>query len=199
MHPYCWHEYFTLTKCACIRLVRIVAVADELLSTIQLILKMKRFLTSFLACVIVSSGLFAQQVNDSLRYAESIWSMQKKALILEQMNLTEAEKSAFWPVYESYANAIQYLDMEYIRLLNFEEEGLSEKKTASLTESMLMNELLLAKTRKQYYRKFNKALGAAQASKFMQLDYNFRTMLRLGTQRESPALASSLFRIYSRN
>ena len=160
---------------------------------------MKRFLTSLLASVVVCSGLFAQQVSDSLRYAESIWSMQKKALILEQMNLTEAEKSAFWPVYESYANAIQYLDMEYIRLLDYDEADLSEKKTASLTESMLMNELLLAKTRKQYYRKFNKAVGATLANKFMQLDNNFRTMLRLETQRESPALATSLFRIYSRN
>ena len=113
---------------------------------------MKRLLTFLLLSAILCSGVFAQQVDDSLRYAESIWSMQKKAMILEQMDLTEADKSAFWPVYESYANAIQYLDMEYIRLLNYTAEDLTEKKAASLTENMLMNELLLAKTRKQYYR-----------------------------------------------
>lgn len=160
---------------------------------------MKRPFIFVTLLILASSGLFAQQVNDSLRYAESIWSMQKKALILEQMELTEAEKSAFWPVYESYSNAIQYLDMEYIRLLSFIDAELSERKTASLTENMLTNELLLAKTRKQYYRKFTKALSAAQASDFMQLDNHFRTMLRIQLQKESPALVSSLNRLHSSN
>lgn len=160
---------------------------------------MKRLLTFLLLSALLCSGVFAQQVDDSLRYAESIWSMQKKAMILEQMDLTEADKSAFWPVYESYANAIQYLDMEYIRLLNYSAEDLTEKKAASLTENMLMNELLLAKTRKQYYRKFKKALTPAQAGKFMQIDNNFRTMLRIQMQKESPTLLSSLSRFNSRN
>lgn len=147
----------------------------------------------------VSSTLFAQDVDDSLRYAESIWSMEKKAMILKKMALTEAEKSAFWPVYDSYANAIQYLDMEYIRLINLADEELSARKSASLTEHILMNELLLAKTRKQYFRKFKKALNPAQASKFMQLDSDFRTTLRIQMQKESPALVTSLSRIHSRN
>ena len=142
----------------------------------------------------------AQRVDDSLRYAESVWAMQKKAMILDEMNLTEAEKSSFWPVYESYANAIQYLDMEYIRLLDLAVgEELSEKKSASLTEHILTNELSLAKTRKQYFKKFKKALSPVQAGKFMQLDSNFRTMIRLEMQKDAPALVSSLNRFYSRN
>lgn len=160
---------------------------------------MKRLVASLTLVTFAFSGVYAQRVDDSLRYAESIWSMEKKAVILEQMNLTEAEKSSFWPVYESYANAIQYLDMEYIRLQNLPQQDLSEKKSASVTEHILMNELLLAKTRKQYYKKFRKALTPAQAAKFMQVDNNFRTMLRLQMQKESPSLVSSLSRIYSRN
>lgn len=161
---------------------------------------MKSFFAYLLFASISCSSVFAQKVDDSIRYAESIWSMEKKAMILDQMNLSEAEKASFWPVYESYANAIQYLDMEYIRLLTYTgEKDLSEKKSASLAEHMLMNELLLAKTRKQYYRKFSKALTPAQAAKFMQIDNNFRTMIRLQMQKESPALVTSVNRIYSRN
>lgn len=161
---------------------------------------MKRLFAILILTSFSCSGVFAQKVNDSIRYAESIWSMEKKALVLEQLNLTEAEKASFWPVYESYANAIQYLDMEYIRLLTItDEKSLSEEKSASLTEHMLMNELLLAKTRKQYYKKFKKALSAAQAARFMQIDNNFRTMIRIQMQKESPALVTSINRIYSRN
>jgi len=161
---------------------------------------MKRLLALTFLMITICPQIFSQQVDDSLRYAESIWSMQKKALILEQMDLTEAEKSAFWPVYESYSNAIQYLDMEYIRLLNFTSEAaLSDKKSASLIEHLLTNELLLAKTRKQYYRKFKKALTATQAGRFMQLDNNFRTMIRIQMQKEATPMVSSLNRIHSRN
>ena len=160
---------------------------------------MKR-LPALLLLFFCSSQLFGQRVDDSLRYAESIWSMQKKAMILEQMNLSEAEKSAFWPVYDSYANAIQYLDMEYIRLINFAvEEDLTDKKSASLTEHLLTNELLLAKTRKQYFKKFRKALTPSQAGKFMQLDSDFRAMIRLQMQKGSPSLVSSIQKMDSRN
>ena len=159
---------------------------------------MKSILASCLFVAFACSQLFAQ-VDDSLRYAESIWSMEKKAMILDELALTEAQKSSFWPVYESYSNAIQYIDMEYIRLLGMRDDDLSEKQSSSLTEHMLMNELLLAKARKQYYRKFRKALTPALASKFMQLDNDFRTILRIQMQKESPALVTSLNRIYSRN
>ena len=159
---------------------------------------MKSILASFLFIAVGCSQLFAQ-VDDSLRYAESVWSMEKKAMILGELDLTEAQKASFWPVYESYSNAIQYIDMEYIRLLTMRNDDLSEKQAASLTEHMLMNELLLAKARKQYYRKFRKALTPALASKFMQLDNDFRTILRIQVQKESPALVTSLNRIYSRN
>ena len=148
--------------------------------------------------VFAYSQVYAQ-VDDSLRYAESVWSMEKKAMIVKQMDLTEAEKSAFWPIYESYSNAIQYIDIEYIRLLTLRDEDLSDKQATSLTEHMLMNELLLAKARKQYFRKFRKALTPALASRFMQLDNDFRTMLRTQMQKESPAVVSSLNRLYLRN
>lgn len=161
---------------------------------------MKRFFTFLLFLIFCSPLLMAQRIDDSLRCAESIWSMQKKAMILEKMDLTEAEKSAFWPVYESYSNAIQYLDMEYIRLLTFTPSGeLTDKKSSSLTEHILLNELLLAKTRKQYFKKFKKALSPAQAGKFMQLDNNFRIMIRLQAQKDAPTLVSTTDRLYSRN
>jgi hypothetical protein len=161
---------------------------------------MKRFLAIFLSVSIVSFSTVAQRMDDSLRYAESIWSMKKKALILDELHLTEAEKSAFWPVYESYANAIQYLDMEYIRLLGVTTGAhLKEKKVEMLCESLLENDLLLAKTRKLYYKRFKKALSAAKAGKFMQIDNDFRAMLRMEMQKGTPAFVSAQERIFSRN
>lgn len=162
---------------------------------------MKRLPVVLLLLLFITPSLCAQSEEDSLRYAESIWSMKKKAIILEQMNLTEAEKSAFWPIYESYSNAIQYLEMESLRLLSYtvKKKDLSDKKAAALCEDLLTNDVLLAKVRRQYFKKFKKALSPGQAGRFMQLDNSFRTMLRLQIQQESPAFVSSLNRYYSRN
>jgi hypothetical protein len=118
-----------------------------------------------------SVELFAQAVDDTLRYAESLWSMEKKAMVLSRMNFTEAEKSSFWPVYESYTNATQYLDMEYIRLLRLEsDQTLSSREAASIADRLLLNDLLLAKT-----------------------------MLRVQMRSDSPGLLSSLDRVYFSN
>ena len=161
---------------------------------------MKRLLVTLTLSLLTFYPIYAQYVDDSLRFAESIWAMEKKAMILEQMDLTEAEKSSFWPVYESYSNAVQYLDMEYIRMQNLtEEDMLLEKESGSLTEHMLLNELLLAKTRKYYFKRFKKALSPSQAGKFMHLDQEFRTMLRIQMQKDAPAIVSSLNRLYLRN
>jgi hypothetical protein len=166
---------------------------------VNLTSQMKRLLSVLVFAVILATAVYGQRIDDSLRYAESIWSMEKKAMILKEMNLTEAEKSAFWPVYESYANAIQYLDMEYLRLLEYSTDDLSEKESAALCEHLLLNDLLLAKTRKQYFKKFKKAISPAQAGKFMQLDDSFRTMLRLRTQKQAPAILTSINRIHIQN
>jgi hypothetical protein len=147
-----------------------------------------------------SVELFAQAVDDTLRYAESLWSMEKKAMVLSRMNFTEAEKSSFWPVYESYTNATQYLDMEYIRLLRLEsDQTLSSREAASIADRLLLNDLLLAKTRRQYFRRFRKAIAPDRAAEFMKVDQDFRTMLRVQMRSDSPGLLSSLDRVYFSN
>jgi hypothetical protein len=137
------------------------------------------------------STVKAQAVEDSLRYAESIWSMKKKAIVLHQMSLSESEKSSFWPVYESYSRATQYIEMEYIYLISLLAKYVSinnENKVESLSSRILKNDLQLAKARRQYFKKFTRALSPAQAGKFMQIDNTFRTMLRIEMQKETPSI-----------
>jgi hypothetical protein len=154
---------------------------------------MKRIYASalLLFCFGIGHTLFAQEVNDTVRYAESIWSMKKKAAVVKYMQLTEAEKAAFWPIYESYSRAIQYLEMEQMELLeNYSKsfDTLPVKEQDQLSVRMLNNELMLAKVRKQYFKKFKKALSADVASKFMQLDHSFRNLLHSEIEKDMPTM-----------
>src|SRR5215212_2739716 len=130
----------------------------------------------------------AQKIVDSLRFADRVWSLQKKAVILQYLDLTEAEKSSFWPVYESYYSATQYLEMEYLYLISELSRNYNKgERLGELSEQILQNDLFMARVRKQYYKKFKKALSSAQASAFMQLDNTMRILKRLEAQKEIPA------------
>ncbi len=133
----------------------------------------------------VMRGSFAQSALDSLRLSDRLWSMKKKALILERMQLTEAEKSSFWPVYENYSNASRYLELEYLMLAGKytrSSQHCSSSELEDISTRMLSNDLKLAKLRKQYYKKFKHALSARKATEFIQIDNMFRSMIRLESQ-----------------
>lgn len=112
--------------------------------------------------------------------------MKKKALVLEYMNLTEAEKSAFWPVYESYASATQVIEIESVYLLSLYSHHsgeLKERELENISRRMLRNDVALARIRRQFFRRFKQALSAEQATAFMQLDTSFRSMVRMESQK----------------
>jgi hypothetical protein len=149
-------------------------------------------LTNVLLCGIVCG----QAVSDTTRFSESLWSMKKKKMVLEYLDLSEAEKAAFWPLYESYYQTIRYIEMESLEILDtFHRFGtsLDPRDEAKYSKRILMNDFLLAKVRKQYYRKFSRGLSAQRARQFMQFDDMARMVLRLEvkTNAENAAVAKA--------
>lgn len=141
------------------------------------------------AFLMLCADCYAQKVLDSLRYEENKWALQKKQMILTHMNLTNAEKSSFWPLYESYHSATQYLEIEYIYLFsNYVKKyhSLSPGEFDNLLTQILKNDFYMARIRRQYFKKFKKALSPEIASNFMHLDDTFRTMIRLDLQKSLP-------------
>jgi hypothetical protein len=139
--------------------------------------------------------LTAQSKTDSLLFTDRVWSLKKKALVLEYLQLTEAEKASFWPVYEGYHSAIRYLELEYIYLhmqYSRQPQG-SGEKLEELSDQILKNDLLLAKLRKTYFKRFKKALNAEQASSFMQFDHSWRLMMRAQIIDDSHQAVSHLY------
>jgi hypothetical protein len=128
----------------------------------------------------------AQTVSDSIRYAESIWSLKKKAILIDYLTFSEAQKSAFWPIYDSYSNATQYLEMESVSLLRkYSQEGgyLSASEMDWIASRIIGNDVLLAKLRKKYFKKMRRAVSSALACEFMQFDNAFRNEIRSEVQK----------------
>ena len=112
-------------------------------------------------------------------------------MILNYFQLTEAEKSAFWPLYNRYNRQIHEYELEYFYLVGRYEKGienLSPSALIDLSERFIQNDLETARLRKQYYRRFRKALSPIKATEFMQLDQTFRTTIRMELQKDNSPL-----------
>jgi hypothetical protein len=134
-----------------------------------------------LLIVAVSNTVSAQSTFDSIRCEHRISLLKKKALILRQLNLTESQKSSFWPIYESYELATEFVEAEYSFLRwrfsnNF--QRLNSHEQYELSAQLVEDEFLIARIRKQYFKKFRKAITAEQLTTFMQLDQQERNLFR---------------------
>lgn len=128
------------------------------------------------------SVVYGQLVTDTTRYSETVWSMKKKKMVMEYLDLTEAQKASFWPIYENYCQAIRYIEMETLEILDlYHRTGASMKPVdiEKYSKRVLQNDLMLAKVRKQYYTKFSKALTPDIASSFMHFDNMMRMVIRM--------------------
>lgn len=143
---------------------------------------MKRILVTLpVFAILALSVSYGQLVNDTTRFSESMWSMKKKKMVMEYLDLTEGQKASFWPIYENYNQAIRYIEMETIEILDTYHRVGGTMKASEIekySKRVLLNDLLLAKVRRQYYKKFSKALTPDIASTFMHFDDMMRMVIR---------------------
>jgi hypothetical protein len=163
--------------------------------------KMKKGILA-IVLLALSSTVFAQSTLDTLRFSDLRWSSRKKAAVLNYMQLTEADKSSFWPVFDSYNTATRYLELESIMILKKYSDGsgnFSPLELEEMSQRILKNDLILAKLRKQFYKRFKIAVSPEQATAFFQLDTMFRSMMRLEAQRDFASQQMLNFNLYTRN
>lgn len=145
----------------------------------------------FACCLIALFGTTAaaQEANDEITMVQTIWGSEKRQLMIDYMEIPQAQAAGFWNVYEDYEAARRQLAKDRILVLddyvnNF--ATLSEEKADDLATKMLANTLSEAKLRKQYYTKFKKASTSIDAAKFLQLDAYIQNTIRLALQDELP-------------
>jgi hypothetical protein len=151
------------------------------------VMKFLRFLLFLFSLLLLYLSSKGQTREEKVLYAESLLANKKKAMILNYFQLTEAEKSSFWPLYNRYNRHIHDYELEYFYLQNRYDKGLEKLSVSDLhdlSERFIQNDLELARLRKQYYRRFRKALSPLKATEFMQLDQTFRTLVRLELQKD---------------
>jgi hypothetical protein len=107
----------------------------------------------------------------------------KKLIVSQYMELTEAEANKFWPVYEDYQKDLQKNNERLLRLLqsyaaDYNNKSLTDEKAKKLLDEWIAFEQDEAKRRSAYAPKVLQALPAKKAARYLQIENEYRILLR---------------------
>ena len=132
---------------------------------------MKKLLFA-LALVFVSAPLFSQTIDDIIEVERSVLKAEKKAAVAENMNLTEEEAAAFWPVYEEFTSALYKLQTERVKIIKEYAEyyqKMDDIRADDLMGRSLKHKQSVVKLESQYFKKFKKVLSPSKVARFFQI------------------------------
>ena len=150
----------------------------------------KIFLTICVMCILLVSAARAQTeqgtakpLNDTdIKLLRTDLGADKNHIVADTMQFTDAESTAFWPVYQSYAHEQQVIGDDLVQLIkdyakNY--DRMNDANAEDMVQRMINIEDRTLNLREDYWPKFEKALGARRAAKFYQVDNLLTLMVKL--------------------
>jgi hypothetical protein len=143
-------------------------------------MKKMTFITALIfALALVAKG---QSNKEEIEYFQSIFGMEKKAVVAEFIKLEGMSEEAFWTLYDQYETERKAHGQKRIALLNKYAEQYVDLDDAA-TEEMMGEMIALGneynKLIVKYYKSIKKASGIKAAAQFYQLEAYFQSVIRL--------------------
>ena len=107
----------------------------------------------------------------------------KKLIVSKYMELTESEAKSFWPVYEDYQKDLLKFYERLGALLksyaaDYRGKSLTDEKAKKLLDEWIALEQDEVKQRSAVVPKLTKALPAKKAARYLQIENEYRMLLR---------------------
>jgi hypothetical protein len=144
----------------------------------------------FLAAVFAVLGSTAVRAQDwVVDMMRSDLRAERAALIQEEMEFTQQEADAFWPIFKKYENEIRKINDQRIENIGKYAENyfsMTDGLAEQLAKKSLELDIKEAYVRKKYFREFNRVLPAKRAVKFYQIDTLIGLLVRAQVASELP-------------
>jgi hypothetical protein len=118
----------------------------------------------------------------------------KKLFVAENMQLTEAEAKAFWPVYEQYQDELFLLRARTAKLIKDYAEGyekMTNDNAKKLLDELMIIEGLGPKLRQAYLPKFRKTLPEVKVVRYYQIENKIYAVLLYELARNIPLVKTA--------
>ena len=124
--------------------------------------------------------MFAQNDRDYLEVTREVLKTEKKASIMEAMDLTETESPAFWSLYNEYNQKMYVINtklFDVIKDYSDNYETMTDEKATSLWSNAMNIEMELLKLEKSYFKKFLKILPGTKAVRYLQAENKIKNLV----------------------
>ena len=117
----------------------------------------------------------------------------KKLLVAENMNLTDAESKTFWPLYEEYQQELQQINRRLGATIETYAEALNKGSVPPDTADRLIDEALAVDKaeidlKRKYANKMAKVIPPAKAARYIQIENKIRALIKAELAREIPLI-----------
>ncbi len=146
-----------------------------------------------LAAVIASFSIYAQVNTAEYEILKDLASAEHKALVAENLTLTEEQQKIFWPLYNDYRAAMNaHFDKEVELLKKFADnyENMSDETASSITNtyfSLLSEE---NKIRSTHTKKMLKVLPPKLVFRFTQIENKLAAVAQFDAAMEIPLIVN---------
>ena len=129
---------------------------------------------------IVAPGISQEKPADNMQIVLEKIRADKKLLVAENMQLTEAEAKAFWPVYDQYQDELFLLRSRTAKLIKDYVDAydtMNNDTAKKLLDELMTIEVLGPKLRQAYLPKFRKALPEIKVVRYYQIENKIQAAL----------------------
>jgi hypothetical protein len=120
---------------------------------------------------------------DNMQILRDKLRADKKLVVATNMELTESEAKAFWPIYEQYQKDLQKINRRLVNLLesyaaDFRGKSLTDDKAKKLIDEAVAIEQAEANLKSAYAPKLSKALPVKKAARYLQIENKIRAVIK---------------------
>ena len=140
----------------------------------------KFFVTLGIVTAMVGSALSEDKHADIMEMVHEKIRADKKLFIAENMQLTETEAKAFWPVYERYQDEQFLLRARTEKLIRDYADAyqrMTDNTARRLLDESLTIQSLDLKVRRAYLEEFRKVLPEAKVVRYYQMESKIQAVL----------------------
>jgi hypothetical protein len=142
-----------------------------------------------MALLFASTVLFSQTLDDYMEVQREALKTEKKAIVAEAMQFTDAESEAFWPLYNEYNSKMYIHNTELYKLIkkfaaNY--ELMSNESALELWAGAMQVEQDLLKLEKTYFKKFQKILPGRKVMRYFQVESKIENLVHAQLALEIP-------------
>ena len=151
----------------------------------------KASLLALAACVLVVPCIVQAQTASDMEILRQKLKADKKLVVAQAMQLSDAEAAGFWPVYEAYQTDLGQLNARLGQLIKsyadaFRADTLTNDKAQALTDEALKIEQAEVDMKRAYLPKLSAVVSPVKAARYLQVENKIRAVLKFDLAAEIP-------------